>query len=108
MSTFTRFWILLLFTVTTLLAGAPAAAVPGMLTVPSFDALAKKATESVNISLDSSLLGLAAGFLDPASPEDAAAKEVIAGLKGIYVTSYRFAEDFAYPSAEIDSVRRQL
>ena len=103
-----RSWLLMLFAVSMLLIGMSAAAGPGMLTVPTFDALAKKATESVNITLDASLLGLAAGFLDASNPEDSAVKDVIAGLKGIYVTSYKFAEDFAYPAAEIDGVRKQL
>lgn len=81
---------------------------PAMLNLPDFDALAGKATESVNISLDTSLLGLAAGFLDSSNPDDAATKELIAGLKGIYVRSYSFDRDFAYPSAQVDQVLRQL
>jgi len=81
---------------------------PARLTLPEFDALAAKATESVNISLDPALLGLAAGFLDSSDPDDAATKELIGGLKGIYVRSYTFDRDFAYPSAEVDQVRRQL
>jgi len=79
-----------------------------MLNLPDFDALAAKATESVNISLDTSLLGLAASFLDSSNPDDAATKELIRGLKGIYVRSYTFERDFAYPSAQVDLVRKQL
>src|SRR4029077_5719335 len=74
---------------------------PARLTLPAFDALAAKATESVNISLDPALLGLAAGFLDSSDPDDAATKELIGGLKGIYVRSYTFDRDFAYPSAGV-------
>jgi len=81
---------------------------PARLTLPAFDALAAKATESVNISLDPALLGLAAGFLDSSDPDDAATKELIGGLKGIYVRSYTFDRDFAYPSVEVDQVRKQL
>jgi hypothetical protein len=81
---------------------------PAMLNLPDFDALAAKATESVNISLDTSLLGLAASFLDSSNPDDAATKELIRGLKGIYVRSYTFDRDFAYPSAQVDLVRKQL
>jgi len=79
-----------------------------MLNLPDFDALAGKATESVNISLDTSLLTLAAGFLDSSNPDDAATKELIAGLKGIYVRSFTFDQDFAYPAAQLEQVRRQL
>jgi hypothetical protein len=78
------------------------------LKLPEFDALAAKASESVNVSLDASLLGLAASFLDPSDPQDAGAKQLIAGLRGIYVRSYTFDRDVPYPAAEIDSLHRQL
>src|ERR1700722_4860064 len=89
-------------------ATAMAAAPDVQLNMPSFDSLAAKASDSVSITLDSALLGIAAGFLDSSKPEDAAAKELIGGLKGIYVKSYTFEKDFTYPTAEVESVRRQL
>jgi len=84
------------------------AAPPGPLKLPDFASLANKATQTVDITLDSALLGLATGFLDSNKPEDAAAKEVIRGLKGIYVRSYTFDKDFAYPASDVDMVRKQL
>jgi hypothetical protein len=51
---------------------------------------------------------MAAGFLDASKPEDTAAKEIIGGLKGIYVRSYRFDAAFAYPRAELDTMLKQL
>lgn len=97
-----------LLPVALLLARAVVAAPEVPLKMPSFDALASKATQSVNVTLDSRLLGIAAGFLDPSKPEDADARALIEGLKGIYVRSYEFDGDFTYPSAEVDSLRRQL
>ena len=92
-----------------MLAPALAWAVPNpRLTLPEFSALARKATESVTITLDSSLLALAGRFLDANDPQDAAAKEVLKGLQGIYVRSYTFDEDAAYRQADIDAVRNQL
>ena len=91
-----------------LVSARAVAAPPGQLQLPNFDSLTDKATQSVNITLDPSLLGLAAGFLDSSKPEDAATKEVIAGLRGIYVRSYKFDHDFAYPTADVDKVRKQL
>jgi hypothetical protein len=91
------------------LARAAFAAAPEpKLLLPEFKGLADKATKSVTITLDSTLLGMAAKFLDPNEPEDAAAREVLSGLQGIYVKSYTFDEDFAYPIAEVDRVRKQL
>jgi hypothetical protein len=90
------------------LAIATAAAPDLQLTMPNFDSLAAKASDSVSITLDSGLLGIAAAFLDSSKPEDAAAKELISGLKGIYVRSFTFDKDFAYPSADVDMIRKQL
>ena len=78
------------------------------LALPDFAALSQKATQSVTITLDSSLLALAGRFLDGGDPQDAAAKEVIKGLKGIYVRSYTFDKDFAYSQSDLDAVRQQL
>jgi len=83
-------------------------AADGQLKIPEFAGLADKAAESVIITLDPSLLRLAARFLDPSDPEDAAARAAIAGIKGIYVRSYKFDQDFAYPKADVDMVRKQL
>lgn len=51
---------------------------------------------------------MAARFLSAENPDDAAVREIIAGLKGIYVRSYTFDSDFAYPQADLASVRKQL
>jgi Domain of unknown function (DUF4252) len=92
-----------------LLAPALALAAPNpRLAIPSFSALAQKATESVTITLDPGLLGLAAKFLDSSDPQDAATKEVLKGLQGIYVRSYTFDKDSAYQQADIEAVRSQL
>jgi hypothetical protein len=85
-----------------------ASAAEGKLTLPEFGGLADKASEVVTITLDPALLGIAARFLDPNKPEDRAAREAIAGIKGIYVRSYKFDDDFAYPKADVDLVRKQL
>jgi uncharacterized protein DUF4252 len=88
--------------------GFAAAVTPGSLQLPNFDGIASKAVQTVDISLDTSLLGMAAGFMDSSKPDDAAVKEIIAGLKGVYVRSYTFNSDFQYPETDIDSVRKQL
>ncbi|MDP9010078.1 MAG: DUF4252 domain-containing protein [Pseudomonadota bacterium] len=78
------------------------------LAMPEFAGLAQKASESVTITLDPALLTLAGKFLDGNDPEDAAIKDVIKGLRGIYVRSYTFDKDSAYQQADIDAVRSQL
>src|SRR6267154_2753264 len=78
------------------------------LALPEFSTLAQKATESVTITLDAALLAIAGRFLDGNDPQDAAAKEVLKGLQGIYIRSYTFDKDAAYQQADIDAVRNQL
>ena len=93
----------------TLLTPVLACAAPSAkLLLPSFAGLAQKASESVTITLDPALLGLAGKFLDGNDPQDAATKEILQGLQGIYVRSYTFDKDAAYQQSDIDAVRNQL
>jgi hypothetical protein len=108
MKTFARKLTSAFIPLAAMVATAVAAAPDVQLKMPNFESLAEKASDSVSITLDSTLLGIAAGFLDSSKPEDAAAKELITGLKGIYVKSYTFDKDFAYPSTDVDMVRKQL
>jgi uncharacterized protein DUF4252 len=78
------------------------------LSLPELAGLEDKASESVNIALDGPLIKLASGFLDPHKPEEAAAKDIISGLTGIYVKSFSFENDFAYPMQDVERVRKQL
>jgi hypothetical protein len=106
MNTFLKHSILVLGGMLSWCTGAFAA--DGQLKLPEFAGLSDKASEVVTITLDPALLGLAARFLDPAKPEDAAVRAAIAGIKGIYVRKYVFDKDFAYPQADVESVRKQL
>jgi hypothetical protein len=78
------------------------------LTIPEFEGLAAKANESVNITLDATLLGMAAKFLSEEDADEAAAKEVLNGIFGIYIKSFTFDEPNAYAKTDVESVRKQL
>jgi hypothetical protein len=91
-----------------LIPGLAWAAPNPRLVIPDFSALAKKASDSVTITLDPSLLGMAARFLDTQDPSEAATKEIIKGLQGIYIRSFTFDSDGAYRQADIDAIRSQL
>jgi uncharacterized protein DUF4252 len=80
----------------------------GQLRLPEFASLADKAAESVNVTLDSRLLGMGCRFLSSEDPEEAKVKKLCTSLQGIYVRHFTFESDFAYPKADIDGVRRQL
>jgi hypothetical protein len=74
----------------------------------NLDKLEAKATDSVDVTLDGALLHLAEKFLDPKKPGEAAAKEVLAGLKGIYVKSFEFDKEGEYSMADVEAIRAQL
>jgi Domain of unknown function (DUF4252) len=74
----------------------------------SFGRLAQKATECVDVTLDSSLLRLASGFLSDDDKDDASVKKLVSGLKGVYVRSFEFDKDGQYSSADVEAIRGQL
>ena len=78
------------------------------LKIPAFDDLQHKAVDSVSITLDSMILGLAGNFMNDGDPNAAQLKKTLAGLKSVQVRSFRFDSDFAYSKSDLDSVRTQL
>ena len=86
-----------------------AAADPGRLLLPDFSALSKKATQSVDISLDPSLLRMASGVINSNdNGNDAAVNGLIQGIRGIYVRSYTFDRPGEYSTADVKAVQAQL
>ena len=88
-----------------------AAADPGQLALPDFTALSKKASQSVDISLDPSLLrlaGLAINSDNDGDANDQAVGDLVRGLKGIYVRSYTFDRPGEYSKADVKAVLAQL
>ena len=75
----------------------------------NLDKLSQKAEESVDVTLDASLLKLAARFLSDKDDADVAkVRRIVAKLEGVYVRSYQFAEEGEYSRADVESVRSQL
>ena len=80
----------------------------GLLKLPDFAGLEAKASDSVQVNVDSKLLGIGCRFLNSNDPEDAAAQKFCTSLTGIYVRQFSFDSDFAFPKSDIDGIRRQL
>jgi hypothetical protein len=72
------------------------------------DKLAARATESVDVTLDASMLQLASGFLSKEDRDEAQVKKLISKLKGVYVRSFEFDKEGQYSMADVDSLRAQL
>ena len=73
-----------------------------------FDKLAAKASEVVDVSLDGPMLRLAGRFLSSNDPDEAKVKNIVTGLKGIYVKSFEFEKEGEYSPSELDEIRHQL
>src|SRR5215470_16753973 len=73
-----------------------------------FSQLTAKAAGHMEVNLDGALLQLGAGFLSGKDPDEARAKNLVAGLKGIYVRNYTFAKAGEYSMADVERVRAQL
>lgn len=93
--------------VTAFVALAPRVALAqgARLQLDALSALAAKATEKTDISLDAATLQLASGFLsdEKADPD---LKSLLAGVKAIVVKNFTFAAD--YDRGAVNAVRQQL
>lgn len=71
--------------------------------------LADRAVETVDITLDGELLKLASKFMSAdRSSDEAAARDMVRNLQGIYVRSYEFEKEWEYDRNIIASLRSQL
>lgn len=73
-----------------------------------FPGLEERAEEVVDVTLDASMLRLAAKFFSHLDAEERAVADMVRGLEGIYVRSYEFAKEGEYDRALIDRVKSQL
>jgi hypothetical protein len=73
----------------------------------NFAELEDRAEEVVDVTLDASMLKLAAKFLGN-DRDERAIRDMIGGLQGIYVRSYEFAKEGEYDRKLVDRVKSQL
>src|SRR6185295_19349803 len=69
------------------------------------DGLAAKASETVDVNIDESLIALTAKFLSSKDDDERKVKEIVSGLKGIYVKSFEFEAEGQYSEADLESIR---
>jgi len=78
------------------------------LQMDQLDSLANKASETVDVKLDERLMQMTAKFFSGKDSDDAEIKEVLKGIKGIYVKSFTFEKEGEYSQVEVESVMAQL
>jgi Domain of unknown function (DUF4252) len=108
-----RFTTALVVAAAALVAAAPASAQGGQssggrLRLDSLERLAPKAAETVNIEIDGFLIKFAGSLLSNEDADERAVKELVEGLRGVYVKSYEFKSEGQFSEADLSSVRQQL
>lgn len=71
------------------------------------DALAAKASDTIDVNMDERLMQLAAKFLGK-DGDEAKIKELVNGLKGIYVKVLEFETEGQYTPADLEGIKTQL
>jgi len=73
----------------------------------SLDHLASKASQSLDVNMDERLIKLAAAVFSDDGDEKKV-KQLLVGIKGIYVKHFEFENDGQYAAADVESIRTQL
>jgi hypothetical protein len=87
---------------------ATARAQDARLQIDHLNKLAEKAAEVVEVALDERSLRLAAKFLSANNPDEAKVKEIVSGLKGVYVRVFEFDKPGEYAPNDLEPIRSQL
>lgn len=100
----------ILVVITFVVCGAARAQEPpgGRLRLDSLERLAPKASETVNINIDGILIKFAGSILSDDDAEERAVKDLVAGLRGVYVRSYEFKAAGEFADGDVSAVREQL
>ena len=90
-------------------AQATAAQYDSRLQIESIERLAAKANEVVDVNVDESLMNIVGKTLINAKDAEAQKiRDIIKGLKGVYVRSYGFTKEGEYGEADMAQLRTQL
>lgn len=84
---------------------AQTAAAPMMLPAPLEKELSAKASDVTEVTLGKNMLDFAAKFMDGSDKDQAAVRQLIQGLDGIYVRSYEFDKEGAYSMDQVEKLR---
>jgi len=87
---------------------APAYAQNARLQIDHLDRLFPKAVETVDVRIDGALLLMASKFLRSDKADEAAVKEIVQALKGVYVKGVEFDKEGEYNESDVEAVRQQL
>jgi hypothetical protein len=93
----------------TAFAAVPVRAQEGKIQINHLERLSNQAVETVDVTVDEKLIALAGKFLnEKRSPDEKLAKEIINGLKGVFVKRFVFEKENEYTDADLQAIRSQL
>jgi len=73
------------------------------------DRFSEKADKVINVDVNESLIKLAMSALNPnRSPNEAKIKDILSGLKGVYVRRYEFEKENEFTASDVEAIRAQL
>jgi len=99
-----RCWLLLVLVLVPSIASAQG----GRIQMDNLSRLAAKASETVDVTVDSAMLKKSVGFLAGRGGDTEKIQQLIEGITGIYVKSYKFDVPNAYSDEDVESVRKQV
>lgn len=91
------------------LAAIPAHGQEAKLEMSQLDRFSDSADKVISVEVNEALIRLAMSALNPnRSVNEAKIKDILSGLKGIYVKRFEFEKEGAYTAADAESIRSQL
>ncbi|HEX6649210.1 MAG TPA: DUF4252 domain-containing protein [Pyrinomonadaceae bacterium] len=72
------------------------------------DHLAAKASQTVDVNIDERLVKIAARAFSDKDIDEKKIKDLLTGVKGVYVKSFEFETDGQYSPADVELIRSQL
>lgn len=90
-------------------AAVPAYGQDARIQMSQLDRFSDAADKVIDVTVDESLIKLAISALNPnRSVNEAKIKDILSGLKGIYVKRFEFEKEGAYTAADAEYIRSQL
>ncbi|HVG21703.1 MAG TPA: DUF4252 domain-containing protein [Blastocatellia bacterium] len=90
-------------------AAIPAHGQDARIQMGQLDRFSDAADKVIEVTVDEALIKLAISALNPnRSVNEAKVKDILSGLKGIYVKRFEFEKEGAYTAADAESIRSQL
>jgi hypothetical protein len=81
---------------------------PARVQMDHLDRLFPNAVETIDVTVDSGLLRLASKFMQEGKADQAAVKEILNMVKGVYVKGVEFEQDNQFTTQDVETLRQQL